>query len=49
MSKPVVLPPPKWILTPNIKMKSGVVLYILASLSQISVLGTVAFPGGGHG
>ena len=35
MPKPVVLPPSKWVLSPNTKMTSGVVLYILASFSQI--------------
>lgn len=34
MSKSVVLPPPKWVLTPNRKMISGVVLYILVIFSS---------------
>lgn len=37
MTKPVVLPPPKWVLNANTKMPSGVVLYILGSFPQISV------------
>lgn len=45
MAKPVVLPPPNWVLKPNTNTTSGVVLYILASFSLISVLGTVALPG----
>ena len=44
-SRPSQLSPPKWVLTPNIKMTSGVVLYTLASFPQISVLDTVALPG----
>nr|KAF6427872.1 hypothetical protein HJG63_008356 [Rousettus aegyptiacus] len=44
-SQLVVLPPPKWIQNPNTRITSGVVSYVLASFSQISVLGTVAFPG----
>lgn len=45
MAKPVVLPPPNCVLKPNTNTTSGVVLYILASFSLISVLGTVALPG----
>jgi hypothetical protein len=45
MPKPVVFSSQKWVLNPNTKMTSGVVLYIFASFSRISVLGTVAFPG----
>lgn len=45
MPNSVVLPPPKWVLNPDTKMTSVVVLYILSSFSQISVLGTVAFLG----
>lgn len=45
MPKPVVLPPPKWGLNVNTKTTSGVVFYILASLSQISVFSAAAFPG----
>lgn len=45
MPKPVVLHSlPKWILNPNIKMASVVVLYILASFFQTFVLSTIAFP-----
>lgn len=45
MAKPVVFPPPNCVLKPNTNTTSGVVLYILASFSLISVLGTVALPG----
>lgn len=45
MPKPVVLQwLPKWILNPNIKMASVVVLYILASFFQTFVLSTISFP-----
>lgn len=40
-AKAIVLPPPKLVLSPNTKIISGVVLYILASFSWISVLDTV--------
>ena len=43
-AKASCLAPPKWVLYPNTKMTSGVVLYILASFSLIPVLGTIAFP-----
>jgi hypothetical protein len=45
MSKLVVLPPPKWVLNPDTKMMFSVILYTLAIFSQVSALGTVAFPG----
>lgn len=45
MPNPVVLPPPNWVLKPKTNTTSGVVLYIFASFSLISVLGTVALPG----
>lgn len=41
--QPAVLPPPKWGLSANTKMTSGVILYVLAGFSRISVVGTVAF------
>ena len=43
--KPVVLPPPNCVRKPKQKMTSGVVLYMRASFSRTSVLGTVALPG----
>ena len=43
MPKPVVLPPPKWALNPNTRVKTGVLLHILVSFSQISALGSIAF------
>jgi hypothetical protein len=39
-AKPVDLPPPKLVLKPKAKTRSGVHLYILAIFSRISVLGT---------
>lgn len=41
----VILPLPKRLLSPKTKMTSGVVFYILASFSRISVFATAAFPG----
>ena len=40
---PVDLPPPKFVLNPNANTRSAVHLYILASFSLISDLGTVAW------
>lgn len=42
-TKVTVLPPPKWVLNSNTKMLTGVVLYIVAIFSCISVFGTVVF------
>ena len=43
MISPVDLPPPKFVLNPNANTRSAVHLYILASFSLISDLGTVAW------
>lgn len=43
--KPVVWPPPKRVLSPNTKMTSGVVLYILASLFPNFSPGLAAYTG----
>uniref|UniRef100_A0A0P5H190 Uncharacterized protein n=1 Tax=Daphnia magna TaxID=35525 RepID=A0A0P5H190_9CRUS len=44
-AKPVDLPPPKLVRKPKHETTSGVTLYILASFSEISFLGTEDLPG----
>ena len=51
MPKPFVLPPPKWVLNPNTRVPSGMVLYILASFFFFpsEFLSWVLFPTHGEG